>query len=303
MDETEFDLPQLLRPVEPEAFFRDGWEKQPLASTARSRTTTAVCSRLRDVDAVIGLHPAQVPEPDDLKPAVPPAQTSSRAGLPTTSRPRRILPRHRGGPRGVYPGQDGHPDRHAAPLGAGRGPVPAAWKVLRLSGPHESVPDAAGGAGLRPPFRHARGLRPADRGDQALAVLRLGPRLPLAEETATFSRDQLGPPTQEVTLQPGDLLYMPRGHVHEAFTSDSAVAAPDRGRQGVSLGRPAAPGRGRRQPRDVRFRASLPPGLLTDGQAPASLDGTVPRVAPGPGRGCPCGRGRRSAGRSLPAAS
>ena len=46
--------------------------------------------------------------------------------------------------------------------------------------------------------------------------------LPLADDQDEIPRDKLGLPTQEVLLQPGDLLYMPRGHVHEAFTKDGA---------------------------------------------------------------------------------
>src|SRR5207253_2896853 len=43
--------------------------------------------------------------------------------------------------------------------------------------------------------------------------------LPLACEKANVPRSSLGPP-QEVRLEAGDLLYIPRGHAHEAFTSD-----------------------------------------------------------------------------------
>lgn len=45
--------------------------------------------------------------------------------------------------------------------------------------------------------------------------------LPLVDERFNIPRDQLGP-AREVELQAGDLLYIPRGFVHEAFTAECA---------------------------------------------------------------------------------
>jgi hypothetical protein len=95
--------------------------------------------------------------------------------------------------------------------------------------------------------------------------------LPLPSDQAPVRPDQLGPPTHEVVLQPGDLLYIPRGHVHEAFTSGRASLHLTVGvlvfrwldllRQALADAADA----------DVRFRRSLPPGLLSTGVSPPSL--------------------------------
>ncbi len=95
--------------------------------------------------------------------------------------------------------------------------------------------------------------------------------LPLANEEATIPQDQLGSPTHEVLLQPGDLLYIPRGHVHEAFTSDRASLHLTVGinvfrwldllRQALTDAANA----------DVRFRKSLPLGLLSTGASSPAL--------------------------------
>ncbi|HWE35271.1 MAG TPA: cupin domain-containing protein [Isosphaeraceae bacterium] len=45
--------------------------------------------------------------------------------------------------------------------------------------------------------------------------------LPLVDERSEVPKDRLGPP-REVSLEAGDLLYVPRGVVHEAFTSELA---------------------------------------------------------------------------------
>jgi hypothetical protein len=95
-----------------------------------------------------------------------------------------------------------------------------------------------------------------------------GRELPLPEERATYSPDQLGPVTHETTVRPGDLLYMPRGHIHEAFTSDSLSLHLTVGvklYRRVDLLYRALEIVSRR---DARFRASLPPGLLTGNDTP-----------------------------------
>jgi ribosomal protein L16 Arg81 hydroxylase len=87
--------------------------------------------------------------------------------------------------------------------------------------------------------------------------------LPVANEEATIPKNQLGTPTQEVFLQPGDLLYMPRGHVHEAFTSDRASLHLTVGvnvLRWLDLLQQALADLGAK---DVRFRQSLPLGLLS----------------------------------------
>ena len=38
--------------------------------------------------------------------------------------------------------------------------------------------------------------------------------------TTEFRQEQLGPPTAEILLSPGDVLYFPRGAVHQAMAQD-----------------------------------------------------------------------------------
>jgi hypothetical protein len=46
--------------------------------------------------------------------------------------------------------------------------------------------------------------------------------LPLKFDETTVPRERLTGQVEEAQLAPGDLLYLPRGYVHEAFTSDTA---------------------------------------------------------------------------------
>ena len=43
------------------------------------------------------------------------------------------------------------------------------------------------------------------------------------EHSGDFDRDELDEPFQELNLQPGDLMYLPRGVIHEARTSNTMV--------------------------------------------------------------------------------
>ncbi|XP_008059564.1 ribosomal oxygenase 2 [Carlito syrichta] len=45
------------------------------------------------------------------------------------------------------------------------------------------------------------------------------PTVPLAREYSVEAEDRIGRPTHEFTLKPGDLLYFPRGTIHQADTS------------------------------------------------------------------------------------
>ena len=54
-----------------------------------------------------------------------------------------------------------------------------------------------------------------------MAAVRTPRPLPLVDERFDVPRNKLGPP-REVQLEAGDLLYIPRGFVHEAFTSEQA---------------------------------------------------------------------------------
>ena len=86
-------------------------------------------------------------------------------------------------------------------------------------------------------------------------------RLPLVDEHLNAPKEELGQPT-EVRLEPGDLLYLPRGFVHEAFTSECASLHLTVGinvHRWVDLLHEAV---AELAARDVRFRGSIPTETL-----------------------------------------
>jgi len=91
--------------------------------------------------------------------------------------------------------------------------------------------------------------------------------LPLADEPTAVKKDRLGT-AEQVRLEPGDLLYLPRGYTHEAFTSECSSLHLT---VGVNVYRWAdllhhALDNLTRQ--DARFRESVPPEAVTADDAP-----------------------------------
>jgi len=60
MQKTVLDLADVLRPIEPEAFFRDYYEKQPLHVARNDVEYYRDLFSLRDLDEVIAFSAAQV---------------------------------------------------------------------------------------------------------------------------------------------------------------------------------------------------------------------------------------------------
>jgi len=206
----------LLAPLEPAAFFRDVWERQHYVLARGAPGHYADLLSLDDVDALIGLSGIVAPLQGDIRLVkqadecleVRPTKDQAIANL-----------------QDVYQAYaDGFTvvvnqvERHWAPVAA-------------LCRGLETVFQCRVGANLYLTPRQAQGFTPHyDTHD--LFVLQLAGAkawrlygavtpLPLpgpADERAV-PPDLLGSPTEECRLADGDLLYLPRGHVHEALTA------------------------------------------------------------------------------------
>ncbi len=267
-----FDLPRLLGSTEPEAFFRDSWEKQPFVVHRNDPDYYQGLFSRRDLDHVIAFTRPQFRDSTGLKPGASPRPNFIQGWLPDDD-----------------PFVGFYPDLPAVHHAVEQG------KTLLINSMQNRWPAIAtmcrnleGFFGcpihtyllLTPPG--AQGLA-AHYDAYEIFVLQIdgtkqwrfygvARELPLANDQAEVPRDRLGPPTKELLLQPGDLLYMPRGHVHEAFTSDRPSLHLTVGlrvyRWQDLLLQALAGAAGA----DVRFRESLPVGLLSTGAVTPALN-------------------------------
>jgi hypothetical protein len=271
MPSTDFDLARLLRPEEPEAFFRATWEKQPLAVSRANPDYYRGLFALRDVDEVIAFTRPRFLDPGDLQPGVPEARSFVQGWLPDDEP----------FPVAVYAGVAEVHQAYARGKTVILRSMQQRWPPLaalcrRLEGVFGCPVHA--NMYLTPPG--AQGFAP-HHDTHEVFVLQVegfkhwrlyGPAraLPLEDDRAPVAREQIGPPTREVRLEAGDLLYIPRGHVHEAFTSACAslhLTVGIRVFRWLDLLGQALAGVA---DRDVRFREALPVGWL-DGGDPAAL--------------------------------
>jgi hypothetical protein len=263
-----FDLAKILWPVEPEAFFRDTWEQKPLAVQRHDPDYYRDLFGLRDVDQVVAFTRPKFIYPADFRGGAG-GRRFVQGWLADDEPAATVL----------------YPDVAELQQAFLRGKTviinamqhrwpPIADTCRRL----DTVFGCLVHANLYLTPKGAQGFDPHHDGHEVFVLQLEGSKhwrfygkardLPLPDEDGPVPRDGLGLPTQEMTVQPGDLLYMPRGHVHEAFTSDRLSMHLTLGVKvfrWVDLLKQALDDYCRQ---DVRLRQSLPCGLLSGSAAP-----------------------------------
>jgi hypothetical protein len=92
-------------------------------------------------------------------------------------------------------------------------------------------------------------------------------RLPLLEHPYRASDNwKIGPPLKELTLEPGDFIYLPRGYLHDAASLDSTSLHLTVGIKPVTWSSVLLDAVRWATDRDPRLRESLPPGFTVNEQ-------------------------------------
>ncbi|HEV3021176.1 MAG TPA: cupin domain-containing protein [Pirellulales bacterium] len=219
MSATSFELERLLSPHMPDEFFRDIWEKRPLAVARGDERHYDGLLSMSDVDKVIAFSGPKFTDAAAFRAQAQSPPTFVRGVLDD---------------QGSYSSQ---PDPGIAELrqvfDAGKSLVIMAvqrrWQpVAELTRNLEAVfhcpvhanmyltpPDSQGFAAH---FDTHEVFVLQLEGVKYWRLFRAAEDLPLVSDDAGRPRQPLGT-FEECCLAPGDLLYIPRGHVHEAFTS------------------------------------------------------------------------------------
>jgi hypothetical protein len=268
---SDLDLARLLWPVEPEAFFRDTWEKDLLIIPRNDPGYYGGLFALRDVDALLAFTQPTFLDAGEFEVGTP--------------RPKNIV-------RGWLAGHDARPPEIYADIGQLRSLYAQGKTVIVNAVERRWHPVAVLGRNLEAVFhcpvqanmyltpKGAQGF-PAHYDTHDVFIVQLDGRkhwrlydpeqsLPLDGDAIPVPRERLGR-AREVCLAAGDLLYLPRGHVHEAFTAECASLHLTVGvysYRWIDLLRAALLTVGQR---DARFRESLPVGWMEDGRSVAPI--------------------------------
>lgn len=222
MPQRDFDLSTLLAPVGVEAFFQAYWEKQPLHLARSDSNYYEDIFRVADVDAVIAFTRPKFADTAAFTGEKPQPKSFVQGWL--AERPTQESAN--------YPGIGDLQRVYAQGRTVVIMTMQQRWPSLAvLCRRLEDVFRCPVHANLYLTPPGAQGFDVHFDTHEVFVLQLQGSKhwrlypptrtLPLVDERFQASREQLGP-IREIPLQAGDLLYMPRGHVHEAFTSDCA---------------------------------------------------------------------------------
>jgi hypothetical protein len=271
MPEPDFDLRRLLAPVGEEVFFRDHWEKEPLLLSRDDPGHYAGLLSAADVDQVIAFTRPKFVGPGAFTPEVPRRQSFVQGWLADRQVPESAS----------YPGVTELRRVYTQGKTVVIMTMQQRWlPVAVLCRNLEAVFHCPVHANLYLTPQGAQGFD-AHFDPHEVFVLQLEGhkqwrlyeptrRLPLVGERLNVPRDHLGP-AREIRLGPGDLLYLPRGQVHEAFTSECASLHLTVGINVFRWADLLHEALAALAYKDERFRESLPVGSLGDGELPGAL--------------------------------
>src|SRR3569623_1275891 len=262
MTATSLQLDDLLAPTDLATFFRDTWVKEPLAVSRADPGRYAGLFSMRNIDEVIAFSRPKFADQAAFRPAAPSPPTYVR-GLLADSPP--LLP---ASSPGVAQLRQVCEQGKSLVIMAMQHRWPAIAQLCRNLEAQFHCPVHAnmyltpsGSQGFAAHFDPHEVFVLQLEGVKHWRLYGPGAALPLASDGAAAPA-RPSRPAQEIRLEPGDLLYIPRGHLHEAFTSDERSLHLTVGvnvYRWADLLHHALDAISRR---DVRFRESIPGGAL-----------------------------------------
>ena len=260
----EIRFEDLLAPVTPEDFFREYWERKPLVTRGRAQGFFAPLFSMRDVDRVICY---QKPGPGRLDLVTAGGFVRDNfLNLDNTANINLVYENYLKGSTVILSGleETWEPLVVLCRKLEGQLSHPVAVAVYLTPPNHH---------GVQPHFDTQENFILQVDGVKHWKVYGAAQELPRVEGSYTpVARERLPELLLETELHPGDMLYLPRGFVHEAEARDSAslhITLDVHVRTWRDFLEDALAAMADRNP---RFRKSLPPGILNDARAAATLE-------------------------------
>jgi ribosomal protein L16 Arg81 hydroxylase len=271
MNIDRFSPEWLLQPTDVSAFFRDTWEKRPLTLFRGDAAYFRELLSLEDMDHILSSHDLRYPSLQLVKnkAPVPPPQYTTEVdvkGVPVggvVDLTKMFAAYHQGATITLD-----QLHRRWPPLAR-----LCAGMERFLGHPTQTnvylTPPGAQGFNAHYDTHDVFILQTA--GAKRWRLYGAPVALPLPNNPYPFPGPDPGKPTDDFVLRAGDVLYLPRGYVHDALTSDSVSLHVTLGINTYTYADLFMEALGALFQRDVRFRQSLPIGFAFDREAAAKL--------------------------------
>jgi len=271
MDAPDFDLGRLLAPTEVEAFLREAWQRHSLVIRRDQPAYYADLFRLADLDHVVAFSRPRFNETAAFRGGPAPAKSYVLGWLPDQQPvPGDVCP-------GIGELRRVFAEGKTIIIRAMQHRWPAVASLCRSL---EALFHCPVHTNLYVTPPHSQGFDAHFDTHEVFALQIDGVKhwrlygqaapLPLAEDKTSLPRSRLGPP-QEVRLEAGDLLYIPRGQAHDACTGAGSSLHLTVGLNVYRWADLLHQALAAITRRDARFREALPPGLLVGDAVPAEV--------------------------------
>lgn len=272
MYDDRFSVERLLFPVTPETFVRDFWQREPLVIERSDPRYYAGLLSERDIDTLVAFHQLQYKQ---LKIA--------QAGPDKVLHSTHVSGERTGDTNGLY---HSYAQGDSVVLNF----MQKYWEpAARLCSAVENFFHFGAGINAYITPKNSQGFPPHFDTHDAIVLQIAGAKrwrlydegrdLPAeGEDNCPLSPDALGAPKREFELRAGDLLYIPRGHVHEAKTADSASVHVTVGVRCFQWSDLLSEVLSLATQHDVELRRSLPVGFMDSDADHAALIAELPRL-------------------------
>jgi hypothetical protein len=270
MSKSDFDFEKMLNPIEPATFLNEYWEKRPLFIPRNQPDYYSELLSIKDIDSIIWFTRYKLSGVELAKDGVrvPPGSL----------------------PIGNYISSDGVPDIHKLYNAYGQGysfvlnglhdrwkPISVFQKNLEVFLNHSVAINMymtpQNSQGFAAHFDTHDVFIVQVEGSKLWRLYDSPITLPVLSDLKYLPKvkNELSDPVTEICLNAGDLLYLPRGYVHEACTSESFSIHLTVGVHVFRWTDLIANAVALLTEKDVRFRESLPVGFLHPGEKNISL--------------------------------
>lgn len=270
MSKSDFDFERMFNPIETATFFNEYWEKRPLLIPRSKPDYYSELLSMKDIDSIIKFTRYQL------------------LGVELAKDKQKVLPDS--SHIGNYVSSDGIPDLNQLYNAYCQGysftirNLHERWKPISVFQRNlEVFLNHRVGVNLYMTPKNSQGFSPHFDTHDVFIVQVEGSKLwRIYDSPITLPLDsdlkyvpkltkELGAPVAEIYLNAGDLLYLPRGYIHEVYTSESHSLHLTVGVYLTKWSDLIASAVALLTEKDVRFRESLPVGFLQQGEEKISL--------------------------------